>query len=216
MTLSDLQEHLEHHGIKLSVRGAKLHYEARKVVLTPEIKKALVSHKAALLAMLTCGVEPETRGSHEVPAAPDREHATVIEPITSPLDVEGEAVVCLPSHWWRNRVARWPIPWREAWGRLANLIEDMDSTASWAEAERGAYAWLEERYNHQGDAQHALDAITEMLEWPRIVLSRYTRDTQETRGDDVTVCAESAPNHAHPRRQEASGCCANQLTFFPK
>jgi hypothetical protein len=40
---------------------------------------------------------------------------------------------CLPDqpYPWRAAVARWPIPWREAWGRRANQLEETRGLSWW-------------------------------------------------------------------------------------
>ncbi len=56
MTLTELHARLDRLGITLSARGDRLHFEAPKGSMTPEIKAALATHKPALLALLS-GVE---------------------------------------------------------------------------------------------------------------------------------------------------------------
>jgi hypothetical protein len=58
-------------GIRLFAEGDQLRYRAPKGVLTPELRHALVAHKAALLAVLQ-EAEEERRdimGADDVPAA---------------------------------------------------------------------------------------------------------------------------------------------------
>jgi hypothetical protein len=177
MNLPELHGHVHRLGIKLSVCGDRLHFQALPGVVTPEIKSALAEHKAALVAMLARPEQPELLGPRELAATHEQGYAPIVEPTAAPLDGEGEALLCLPSHWWRDRVARWPTRWRAAWGLLANAIQDQDQTATWDVAERGALSLLGDRYDPEADPQHVLDAITEMLGWPRIVLPVCTSDT---------------------------------------
>src|SRR4051794_16363278 len=56
MTLPDLRACLDRLGVNLSVREGRLHYQAQPGAMPPEVKAALATHKAALLARLS-GVE---------------------------------------------------------------------------------------------------------------------------------------------------------------
>ena len=51
MTFAELQSHLDHIGVTLSLR---LVVDAPAGALTPEVRAALVSHKNTLLAFLAC------------------------------------------------------------------------------------------------------------------------------------------------------------------
>jgi len=71
MTLIHLRTLLDHLGVELTARGDRLHYKAAAGVLTPEVKAALVRHKAALLAT--------TAGAADPPWSPRRPPAVVAE-----------------------------------------------------------------------------------------------------------------------------------------
>ncbi len=46
---------------------------------------------------------------------------------------------CSPPYPWRAELSGWPIPWREAWGRLSNQLEEAEGLCWWR-AERRAHA----------------------------------------------------------------------------
>ena len=54
--------------------------------------------------------------------------------IAPAAEVVGECNVCPPSpsdrHEYQAQLARWPIPWRERWGKLANELEDRGLASS--------------------------------------------------------------------------------------
>jgi hypothetical protein len=85
--------------LRLAVQGGRLIIEGPKSA-TP-LAEALGARKAEVIASLAVPA-PETASAS--PAA-----------FGSP---------CRPPYPWRAELPRWPIPWREAWGRRANEIED--------------------------------------------------------------------------------------------
>ena len=110
MTLTELHALLERLGVELSARGERLHYKAPAGVLTPEIKAALAAHRPALLALLA------RADDRTDPAGPPASEPP--EPVGS--DGPGPPPA---GRGWRAAVARWPVEWRERWGRRANEIE---------------------------------------------------------------------------------------------
>ena len=66
MTLPELEACLDHLGVRLSAREDRLHYQAPKGVMTPELKAWLVIHKAALLARLASPPGPYSCDSEGV------------------------------------------------------------------------------------------------------------------------------------------------------
>jgi hypothetical protein len=81
-------------GVELSARGDRLHYQAPKGVLTPEIKAALVTHKPALLANLAGPPE----------AAPEPEPPYWFAPNLSADDVDAI-----------QAIRAWPLNVRTSW-----------------------------------------------------------------------------------------------------
>jgi hypothetical protein len=124
-TLLELRARLDQLRIHVEARGHRLHVKAPAGTLTPEIRTGLTDHKAELLA--TLGAQ-QTQNVHvkyvKSPSAPaDQDEADQEDP---------------PS--WPPRPAelgRWPIPWRLAWGRLANKLED-EGLTTW-DAEQMAF-----------------------------------------------------------------------------
>jgi hypothetical protein len=154
MTLPELQSMVDYLDIRLSVRGDRLEYDAPDDVLTENILAALRQHKAALITMLTGPVSQACRGAQE-------EEYRSASPVR-----------------WTEALGAWPIPWREAWGRLANALEDetrdTDRPVTFSESGPPAYGMLVDRFDLQADPQPVLDAITGERGWTRIVLSGYT------------------------------------------
>lgn len=71
---------------------------------------------------------------------------------------------------WSSRpeeLADWPIPWREAWGRLANELHEVAEAggmpAQWWEVEMLAYDQLCWRKADEQSAELALEAVREEL-----------------------------------------------------
>ena len=71
---------------------------------------------------------------------------------------------------WKSRpqeLAEWPIPWREAWGRLANEFHEVAEAggmpAQWWEVEMLAYCQLSWRKEDGQSAEQALEAVREEL-----------------------------------------------------
>jgi hypothetical protein len=96
---------------RLGVRlSLRLVVDAPAGVMTHEVIDALATHKPALLVLLA-RVDDRT------------------EPGPPPADRR-----------WRAAVARWPVDWRERWGRRANEVESAGAT--WIEAEWSAYGEL--------------------------------------------------------------------------
>jgi hypothetical protein len=156
MTLSELISLLDYLDVRLSVCEDRLDYDAPNGVLTDKIMAALREHKAALIALL---------------ARAESDHASDIDAqVTYQLQAKP-----LPEYPWREGKARWPLCWQEAWGRLANAIEDetrdSDCPASWKVAESCAYHSLLDLYRPEDSPQPALDAITERFGWARVVLA---------------------------------------------
>ena len=54
---------------------------------------------------------------------------------------------------WRQKLARWPDPWRERWGRRANALEE--SGLDWREAERVAFERTVEERTATQEKTHA-------------------------------------------------------------
>src|SRR5579883_2493904 len=67
MTLPELRALLDRLGIVLSARGDRLHWAAPPGAMTPEVKTALATHKAALLRLLH-----DTLGESAPPPWPPR------------------------------------------------------------------------------------------------------------------------------------------------
>jgi hypothetical protein len=156
MTLSELISLLDYLDVQLSVCEDRLEYDAPNGVLTDKIMAALREHKTALIALLT-----RAEYDHESDIDAHVAYQLQAEP--------------LPEYPWRESKAQWPLCWQEAWGRLANAIEDetrdSDCPASWKEAEIAAYNFLLDHYRPEAPPQPALDAITERFGWARVVLS---------------------------------------------
>jgi hypothetical protein len=191
MTLSELISLLDYLDVRLSVCEDRLEYDAPNGVLTDKIMAALREHKTALIALL---------------ARPDWDHESDIDcHVAYQLQAQS-----LPQHPWRESVARWPLCWREAWGRLANAIEDetrdTDWPATWKEAEIGAYNFLLDYYRPEDSPQPALDAITERFEWVRVVLAdgpgSVAVSTPSGKPEDPKAGAGSA---THGRNESRSG-----------
>jgi hypothetical protein len=185
MTLPELSELLQYLDVRLAARGDELEIDAPDGVLTDQIMAALRQHKAALIARVS-GAARAQESQDEIP-------------------IFGRTS-------WRDQVGLWPIPWREAWGRLANAIEDetrnTDCPATWREAEQGAHALLAGRFRPEGDPQGALDAITKEMGWARIVLSGYTGDDiqHEPLTDAEAVAAiDCAFSDPAPARRSSRG-----------
>jgi hypothetical protein len=153
MTLAELTSVLDSLDVQFSTRGGELVIDAPDGALTDQIRAALRQHKPALIARLSGA----GRGH--------RSH---------------EQILSFGRNSWDDELALWPIPWREAWGRLANAIEDetrnTDHPATCREADQGAHAMLAGRFRPETDPQGVLDDITKELGWSRIVLSGHAGD----------------------------------------
>jgi hypothetical protein len=103
MTLDDLTAALDGMGVNLSLR---LVVDAPTGALTSEIKAALKAHKPTLVARLA---------SVEVSSKTERD-------ISPP---------CKPPYPWRAGLLEWPTPWREAWGRRSNQLEQEEGMCWW-------------------------------------------------------------------------------------
>jgi hypothetical protein len=127
MTLPELHAVLDRLGVELTARGDKLHYKAKSGSLTPEIKAALAAHKRALLALLA--------------RADDRPDPTgpPVSELPGPVGSDGPGPPPA-DRGWRAGVARWPVGWRERWGRLADELQDRGEP--WDAAEWIAYGEL--------------------------------------------------------------------------
>jgi hypothetical protein len=86
--------------------------------MTRELKAALAAHKPRLLAQLA-GVDSRAHRAHDRtdPAGP---------PASEPPGTDGADRPGPPPADRRRRlaVARWPVEWRERWGRRANELQD--------------------------------------------------------------------------------------------
>jgi TubC N-terminal docking domain len=105
-------------GIVLTAREGRLAYKAPANALTETLRSALAEHKAEILRLLEAGDGATGSPASAGPAAESWE--------PRPLP-------------WRLVVARWPIPRRERWGRMANRFEVEDGLV-WDEAEERAFA----------------------------------------------------------------------------
>ena len=115
MNLPELQACLDRLGVRLSLR---LVVDAPAGVMTRELKAALAAHKPRLLAQLA-GVDSRAHRAHDRtdPAGP---------PASEPPGTDGADRPGPPPADRRRRlaVARWPVEWRERWGRRANELQD--------------------------------------------------------------------------------------------
>jgi hypothetical protein len=123
MTLPQLQSRLVRLGIILSALEDELVVDAPVGVLTPDLKAALVTHKAALLGQLT-GVVPRS-----APSA---------------------------GAGWRQRVACWPVEWRQRWADRAEACQAAGT--AWDAAEWRAFQETIEEING-ADARGELIAL---------------------------------------------------------
>jgi hypothetical protein len=115
MTLPELQACLNRLEVRLSAGEDRLHYRARRGVLTPEIKAALARHKPALLVMLASPTRP----------APEPKPPGCFPPRPIPA-----------PRVWHHNLWWWPVFWRQRWAdRVAALL---DAGKPWKEAERRA------------------------------------------------------------------------------
>src|SRR5262245_50705641 len=94
MTALTLMDDLGRRGAKLPARSGRLAVDAPVGVLTEADRDDLLRCKVELLALLTA-----QSGADPVPTAP---------PYFPPYPPE---------------LAGWPIPWRQAWGELANRLD---------------------------------------------------------------------------------------------
>jgi hypothetical protein len=132
---------LDRLGVRLSARGDRLHFQAPKGVLTPEIKAALVCHKPALQAMLASPPE----------AAPEPELPGCIRP-----------ELIMGSCGWRECLGWWPLGWRQRWGDRAEALQVEGKSSQEAEWQ----AFLE-----TVDQINAAEAIGEVIEFTEPVPS---------------------------------------------
>jgi hypothetical protein len=105
-------------GVKLS---AQLVVDAPVGEMTEEIKAALAAHKPALLALLD-RVDDRTDSAGPPVGKPP-----------GPVGSDGPGPPPADRSW-RRIVARWPVEWRERWGRRANELQDRGEpwdTAEW-------------------------------------------------------------------------------------
>jgi hypothetical protein len=100
-------------GLSLAVHDGRLVIEGPKSAAP--LAQALGLRKSEVIAALT---EP----------APEPASASPPDP----------GPPCRPPYPWRAELPRWPIPWREAWGRRANELQDRG--LRWWEAEQQAQA----------------------------------------------------------------------------
>jgi hypothetical protein len=107
LNLSGLQACLELLGAKVSVYAkddgpTELYVgPPTRGKLVSEVTAAIVEHKARLIELAAGGWSPD-------PPEPD-------DRVTPPV---------LARRPWRTVVARWPVQWRERWGRRSNELQD--------------------------------------------------------------------------------------------
>jgi hypothetical protein len=150
MTLPELMQALEERGIRIAL---KLTYEAPAGALTEELQSALAAWKPQLLERLGReALEEQLRqvggGPSGDPAAAERTDPGGEQPTRpaagaggadrAPLGASAGALAPPPRRragttTWGDapeangplaELADWPIPWRAAWGHLANAFED--------------------------------------------------------------------------------------------
>jgi hypothetical protein len=189
MSLSELIAQLVSLDIRLSICGDALEYDAPDDgVVTDAIMAALREHKPALVALLA-----RAESDHESDIDCHLAYLLQAEP--------------LPEYPWREGKAQWPLCWQEAWGRLANAIEDetrdSDCPASWKEAEIGAYNFLLDHYRPEDSPQPALDEITERFGWARVVLADGPGSVAGSTRSGNPEDPEAAAGSATRRRRES-------------
>ena len=130
MTAQGLLDHLRARGATLNADGGELRCRAPRGLLTAELRALLVDHKTALLALLEPPgpTEPAPAAAPPPPGADD-------PPPPSP---EPEPWTPPPPPPERSLAAALPMASREAWGRRANELEEVEGLG-WRDAEARAF-----------------------------------------------------------------------------
>jgi hypothetical protein len=123
-------------------------HDGRLVVKGPKgaagLVRLLLEHEADVLAVLAADESsPDTDPTDPPASEPPGPPVGSVGPGPPPADRS-----------WRTAVARWPVEWRERWGRRANEVEF--AGAAWIEAEWSAFGELA---RDQADAERRGEVV---------------------------------------------------------
>jgi hypothetical protein len=149
VTLPELTATLDALGIYLS---ARLVVDAPAGALSPDLRDALTAYKPQLLEQVALEMAR--------PEMPNRRGPDVSDPEPVDPPPSTDRAVGLP---WREQLPGWPLPWRESWGRLANLMEETGELSSLAAEEKAFNVVAELKRSGSLPDDVGVEAILEAL-----------------------------------------------------